>query len=137
MQPDKTRDWLVINLKIGALSFGSAGRAMLYRDAVVNDKKWLTDDEFQEVMTITQILPGPNLVNLSAYLGYRLSGKLGTVGGLLISCPDGVDRTLSFFSASHFQERGHLAPSNGVDLYPLDDLRLLLRFSYHSLAGFY
>ena len=83
MENDKSIDWILINIKIGALSFGSAGRALLYRDAVVNEKKWLTSDEFQEVMTITQILPGPNLVNLSAYLGYRLTGKLGTLGGVL------------------------------------------------------
>src|SRR4051794_1649414 len=64
--------WFWINFKIGALSFGSASRTMLYEEEVVGRRGWLTGDEFQEVLTLAQMLPGPNLLNLAACLGYRL-----------------------------------------------------------------
>ncbi|NUM89596.1 MAG: chromate transporter [Bdellovibrionales bacterium] len=65
-------EWLKTNLRIGALSFGSSGRAMLYQEDVVDRKKWLSEDEFFEVLTVAQLLPGPNLVNLAAYLSRRI-----------------------------------------------------------------
>jgi chromate transporter len=63
----KWLSWVKANAKIGALSFGG-GRAMLYMEEVVDRRKWLSQDEFYEVLTIAQLLPGPNLVNLSAYI---------------------------------------------------------------------
>lgn len=75
MKPPKSaRLWIRLNLKIGVLSFAPASRSVLYRDTLVEEWGWLTDDEFQEAMTVAQFLPGPNLVNLSVYLGYRLFG---------------------------------------------------------------
>jgi chromate transporter len=83
MTPPTLKNWIWINLKIGALSFGSGGRALLYEQAVVTEKGWLGEDEFREIFTVTQILPGPNLMNLSSYLGFRLCGPLGGLLGLL------------------------------------------------------
>lgn len=66
------RTWIWINFKIGALSFGSVSRVVLYQEEVVQTRSWLTEDEFREALTLAQILPGPNLVNLAAAIGYRL-----------------------------------------------------------------
>ena len=64
--------WIWINLKIGALSFGGSGRMILFQEAVVEKQGWLTQEEFLESLSLAQILPGPNLVNLSAYISQRL-----------------------------------------------------------------
>ncbi len=77
------KDWLVICFKIGALAFGGAGRGMLVRDAVVVEKKWLTNDEFHQIHTVASVLPGSNIANLAAYIGYRLFGNLGGVLGVI------------------------------------------------------
>ncbi len=77
------RQWALLNLKIGGLSFGGSSRMLMYQDAVVREHQWVTPDEFAEYLTVAQILPGPNLINMSVYLGYRLCGPLGTVLGLL------------------------------------------------------
>ena len=82
-------EWLRVNLAIGTLSFGSASRIVLYEDAVVRARGWLSDEEFAEVLTVAQLLPGPNLVNLSAYLGYRLVGPLASVLGIVCLCLPG------------------------------------------------
>lgn len=67
--------WIWINLKIGALSFGGSGRMILFQDALVEKHRWLSEDELLECLSIAQILPGPNLVNLSAYISQHLFQK--------------------------------------------------------------
>ncbi|MFL5815004.1 MAG: chromate transporter [Bdellovibrionia bacterium] len=66
------RTWIWINFKIGALSFGSVSRVVLYQEEVVEMRNWLSEDQFREALTLAQILPGPNLVNLAAAIGYKL-----------------------------------------------------------------
>jgi len=68
-KPPSLRAWAWLNLKIGALSFGASSRLALYQDACVDEFRWLSNDEFQESLTIAQLLPGPSLVNLAMYLG--------------------------------------------------------------------
>lgn len=82
--------WLQVNLTIGTLSFGSASRIVLYEEAVVQRRGWLSAAEFEEVLTVAQLLPGPNLVNLAAYLGYRLVGPVVAVLGVLCLCLPGA-----------------------------------------------
>jgi chromate transporter len=77
------REWFFLNLKIGGLSFGSSGRFVLYEDAVVENYKWLSRDEFQECLTIAQFMPGPSLVNLSYYIGLRILGQWAALLGIL------------------------------------------------------
>jgi chromate transporter len=45
---------------------------LLYQEAVVKERQWLSEEEFFEIVTVAQLLPGPNLVNLSVYLSNRL-----------------------------------------------------------------
>lgn len=57
------------------------------RHAMVNTHKWLTDPEFAEMLAIGQVLPGPNVINVSAALGDRHAGWAGAiaaVGGLVL-----------------------------------------------------
>jgi chromate transporter len=75
--------WFLINLKIGTLSFGGSGRALLFEEEIVERRPWLSVDEFREVLTLAQGLPGPNLINICVYLGYQLVGWPGVVAGLL------------------------------------------------------
>jgi chromate transporter len=80
--------WLWISLKIGCLSFGSVSRTMLFEDELVRQRGWIGAEDFQECLTIAQILPGPNLVNLSACLGYRIFDvPLAAVGVLTLCLP--------------------------------------------------
>jgi len=63
---------------IGLTSFGG-GRSAYFRHAVVTTRHWLTDSQFLEGLTLAQILPGPNVSNLSVYLGQRLRGLRGAL----------------------------------------------------------
>ncbi|HEY5477695.1 MAG TPA: chromate transporter [Tepidiformaceae bacterium] len=77
-------------LIIGVTSFGG-GRAAYFQDALVTRRKWITDEEFLEAVAVSQVLPGPNIGNLSAYLGQRLRGWRGAVIAMLcLTVPGGL-----------------------------------------------
>jgi chromate transporter len=75
--------WVRLNTELGSLSFGGSGRILLFQNALVDDKKWLSETEFREGVTLSAVFPGPNLTNLSIYFGYRFVGFFGTFVALL------------------------------------------------------
>ena len=57
------------------------------RRAIVEDKRWMTAQEFNEAFAVAQFLPGANIVNLAVVFGGRLHGAAGAavaLAGLLI-----------------------------------------------------
>ena len=65
-------------MKIGAFTFGG-GYAMipLIQKEVVDNKKWLKDDDILEMLAIAESTPGPIAVNSATFTGYRLCGFWG------------------------------------------------------------
>jgi len=45
----------------------------------VQRRRWLSEDDFAKALAICQVLPGPNIVNLSVFLGDRFFGARGAV----------------------------------------------------------
>jgi chromate transporter len=125
-------DWLRVNLAIGTLSFGSASRIVLYEDAVVREHGWLTGDEFAEVLTVAQLLPGPNLVNLSAYLGYRLVGPAASVLGVVCLCLPGSLLAVALSGVLALERPWVQAPLRGM---AVAGIVLLLLFLWRRLPG--
>ena len=66
--------------KIGAFTIGG-GYAMipLIQEEVVNKKRWIEEEDFMDVLAISQSAPGLLSVNISIFLGYRLRGTKGSV----------------------------------------------------------
>jgi chromate transporter len=65
---------------------GFGGVLAVVQRELVDKKQWLTAEEFVEDWAVAQILPGPNVVNLSLMLGDRyfgLRGALAAVAGML------------------------------------------------------
>ena len=70
--------------KIGAFTFGG-GYAMIpliQREAVEN-RKWVTDEDILDIITIAESTPGPIAINSATFVGYRAAGFLGSVAGTL------------------------------------------------------
>lgn len=76
--------------KIGLFTFGG-GYSMisLIMKECVEKKKWLTELEFLDIMSIAEITPGPVAINTATYVGYKqrkvLGGILATLGVCLPS----------------------------------------------------
>ena len=70
--------------KIGLFTFGG-GYAMIatVRETVVQTKKWLTEDEFLEIIAIAESTPGPIAINMATYVGYKRRGVLGSAAATL------------------------------------------------------
>jgi chromate transporter len=65
---------------------GFGGVLAVVQRELVERKHWLTHEEFIEDWAVAQIMPGPNVVNLSLMLGGRwfgVPGALTALGGLL------------------------------------------------------
>jgi chromate transporter len=68
-----------IFLHIGAVAFGGLGAALaLVERELVNKRQWLTAAEVTEALTYTKLLPGSTVVQVVAYLGYKLGGWSGS-----------------------------------------------------------
>ena len=61
---------------------GFGGVLAVAQRELVERKAWLTRDQFVEMLAIAQVLPGPNIVNLSLMLGDRFFGLRGAVAAL-------------------------------------------------------
>jgi chromate transporter len=76
---------LFISFSILALQ-GFGGVLAVVQQELVERKRWLTRDEFVEEWAVAQIMPGPNVVNISLMIGSRyfgLRGALVALAGML------------------------------------------------------
>lgn len=76
--------WQIFSLflQIGSMSFGGGLVAWLYRE-LVEKRKWLSETDFLGGLTLSQVLPGINMTNMSVYAGQRLRGWKGAAVALL------------------------------------------------------
>ena len=78
-------------LQIGMFSFGGGYAAMpLIQGQVVTLHQWLSMEEFTDLITISQMTPGPIAVNSATFVGIKIAGIPGAVvatfGCILPSC---------------------------------------------------
>lgn len=53
----------------------------MYRDEVVERRKWVTDREFLDMLAATNLIPGPNSTEMTMHLGYVRAGWKGLIAG--------------------------------------------------------
>ncbi|MEY3528901.1 MAG: hypothetical protein RLZZ549_1388 [Pseudomonadota bacterium] len=71
---------------IGLSGFG--GVLPWARRTLVEQKKWLSAQEFNALLGVCQLVPGPNIVNLAVCVGQRfggLCGAIAAVAGLMLA----------------------------------------------------
>ena len=61
---------------------GFGGVLAVVQRELVEKRQWLSNEEFMEDWAVAQIMPGPNVVNLSIMLGERYFGWRGAMVGL-------------------------------------------------------
>ena len=83
-RPQSPRDLFVSCTWLALQGFG--GVLAIVQREMVEKKRWLTPDEFLEDWAVAQVLPGPNVINLSLMIGDRyfgLRGAIAAVAGML------------------------------------------------------
>src|SRR3954469_19486520 len=72
---------------LGALSraflqvslYGFSGGLTLAHRIVVDERQWLTEPEFADIVSLCQFLPGPNIMGIAVCTGTRLRGAAGAL----------------------------------------------------------
>jgi chromate transporter len=76
-----TADLFIGFLKVGMSGFG--GVMPFARRMLVEERGWLSEREFTEVLSLSQFLPGPNIINVSIIVGSRFAGPAGSFAASL------------------------------------------------------
>ena len=111
-------------VRLGTMTFGGGVQSWIHRE-VVQRLGWINDKSFLSGMTVAQILPGANPVNMALYVGLHLRGGVGAavaVFGMLIPafCTTlllgALYRSYGHLAAVHFVLAGMAAAGVGATL---------------------
>jgi chromate transporter len=82
---EATRVWL----QIGLLGFGGpAGQIALMHRLLVDERRWLGEQQFMHALNFCMLLPGPEAQQLATYAGWLLHGwRGGLIAGTLFVLP--------------------------------------------------
>lgn len=72
--------------KIGAFTIGGGIPMIAAIKKELVERKWLTDEDFIDIITLSQTAPGLFAVNISILTGHRLRGTKGSVVATIASC---------------------------------------------------
>ena len=75
--------------RIGCLSFcGPAGQIALMHREVVEERGWVSEDQYLHALNFCHFLPGPEAQQLATWIGWKLHGwRGGLAAGLLFVIP--------------------------------------------------
>ena len=77
-------------LQIGLFSIGGGYAVIgLIQDKIVGRYGWLTEKTFGDIITISQMTPGPLAVNASTFAGFQLAGT-GGAAAATAGCGEGL-----------------------------------------------
>ena len=101
-------------LFVGLRGFG--GVLPWARQMIIEERHWLTEEEFVELYSLCNLLPGPNIVNVSIALGARFHGLPGSIAAFsgLMTAPLAIVLALGAL-----YERYHTLPELGPLLHNL------------------
>ena len=93
--------------KIGLFGFGG-GYAMLslVQDEVVVKQGWVTEQQFTDIVALSQVTPGPIGINSATYIGYTATGSIlgAIVATLAVSLPSFILVMLISMAFSRFRQ---------------------------------
>lgn len=110
---DAFRYWL----KLGLISFGGpAGQIAIMQHDLVDQKKWIGQQDFLQALNFCMLLPGPEAQQLATYVGWRLHGWVGAVtAGVFFVLPGAVVLLgLAWLSATYGDTALVSAVFNGI-----------------------
>jgi chromate transporter len=85
---------------------GFGGVLPIAQRELVDKRRWLTREQFLELLSLGQVLPGPNVVNLALMIGDRFFGWRGAAAALagMLAAPLVIVLVLASLAASVAQE---------------------------------
>jgi chromate transporter len=121
--------------------YGFGGPIVWARRIIVEERRWLGDAEFADILSFCQFLPGPNVVSVTVCIGAKFRGPAGALAALagFILVPWTVGFALGAFFLSYAQTavlqgalRGVAAAAAGLII--ATGIRLLLPHRHRPIA---
>lgn len=90
-------------IRTGVLGYGGGPSVipLIRHDAVIR-YKWLSDEEFAEILALANVLPGPIATKMAAYLGYKRKGTWGAIFAVLMHIVPSALAMVLLLSAVNF-----------------------------------
>lgn len=80
------RELFLVMAKIGAFTIGGGYAMILVIQKEITSRGWISENEFPNLIALSQAAPGLLAVNISIFTGYRLRGVPGAIAATLGSC---------------------------------------------------
>jgi chromate transporter len=140
--PGRVREVAAVFLKLGVIAFGGpAAHIAIMRDEVVRRRRWVTDEQFLDLLGASNVIPGPTSTELAIYLGYVRAGWRGLLlAGALFIMP----ATLIVLAFAEAYTRYHATSGAAAALYGIKPVIIgvilvalwgLLKTSVKSVLG--
>jgi chromate transporter len=92
-------------LKVSLCGIGGGGGLVWSRRIAVDQRQWITEQEFGDIVSLCQFMPGPNIVGIAVCIGARTRGAVGTIaatsGFLVIPWGIGLSLGLLYLRYAH------------------------------------
>lgn len=126
-------------LRLGCTSFGGPVAHLAYfRDEFVQNKKWLNDEKYADIIALCHFLPGPGSSQVGLSLGYLkgsyLGGMLAWIGFTL---PSALLMILAAFGLSRYQEAIPSEVLHGLKIVAVSVVALAVWKMYRKLCNGY
>lgn len=121
-------------LRLGATAFGGpAAHIGLFRQELVQRKGWLTDEEFLDLLGVTNMLPGPNSTEMAIHISQVRAGWKGAIaGGVCFILPAAV---MVFILAMLYVQIGTTPAATGL-LYGVKPVIIaIVAYALYGLLG--
>jgi chromate transporter len=69
-------------LKVSLYGIGGGGGLVWARRIAVEERRWMTEHDFADIVSLCQFMPGPNIVGIAVCIGTRLRGSAGAVAAV-------------------------------------------------------
>ena len=73
LQPPSFSELTRVSARIGFLSFGGpAGQIALMHRELVDERRWVEEDEYLQALNLCHLLPGPEAQQLAIWIGWKV-----------------------------------------------------------------
>jgi chromate transporter len=69
-------------LKVSLYGVGGGGGLVWSRRIAVDQRRWITEQDFADIVSLCQFLPGPNIVGIAVCVGTKLRGAVGAIAAV-------------------------------------------------------
>jgi chromate transporter len=69
-------------LAVSLYGVGGGGGIVWARRIAVENRRWISDREFADIVSLCQFMPGPNIVGIAVCIGTKMRGAIGTIAAL-------------------------------------------------------